>query len=77
LYGVIDSWHSMEHVYKEMLVYSELVKSGGYMIVEDSHAAGNPVPWEHDDLVLWVLLLNGYIHMEINGKQITVAINIR
>jgi cephalosporin hydroxylase len=47
---LLDSWHSMEHVYKEMLIYSELVKSGGYMIVEDSHAAGNPVPWEHDDL---------------------------
>jgi cephalosporin hydroxylase len=46
---ILDSWHTMEHVYNEMLVYSELVKSGGYMIVEDSHAAGNPVPWEYDD----------------------------
>jgi cephalosporin hydroxylase len=46
---LLDSWHSMDHVYKEMLVYSGLVKSGGYMIVEDSHAAGNPVPWKYDD----------------------------
>ena len=46
---ILDSWHSREHVYKEMLVYSKFVKSGGYMIIEDSHAAGNPVPWEHED----------------------------
>lgn len=46
---ILDSWHSKEHVYREMIMYSPLVKSGGYMIIEDSHAAGNPVPWEHDD----------------------------
>lgn len=47
---ILDSWHSMEHVYKEMVIYGRLVKSGGYMIVEDSHAAGNPVPWKYDDV---------------------------
>jgi cephalosporin hydroxylase len=46
---LLDSWHSKEHVYREMLIYSQYVNSGGYMIIEDSHAAGNPVPWEHDD----------------------------
>lgn len=46
---ILDSWHSKEHVYREMLMYSKLVKSGSYMIVEDSHAAGNPVPWDYDD----------------------------
>ena len=46
---ILDSWHSREHVYQEMLAYNKLVKSGGYMIVEDSHAAGNPVPWKYDD----------------------------
>lgn len=46
---LLDSWHTKEHVYKEMLIYNILVKSGGYMIVEDSHAAGNPVPWKYDD----------------------------
>lgn len=46
---ILDSWHTREHVYQEMLIYSPLVKQGGYMIVEDSHAAGNPVPWKYDD----------------------------
>jgi len=46
---ILDSWHSKEHVYREMLMYNKFVKEGGYMIVEDSHAAGNPVPWEHND----------------------------
>lgn len=46
---ILDSWHTKEHVYREMLMYNCLVKKDGYMIVEDSHAAGNPVPWEYDD----------------------------
>lgn len=46
---ILDSWHSKEHVYREMLMYNALVKQGGYMIIEDSHAAGNPVPWKHND----------------------------
>lgn len=46
---ILDSWHSKEHVYREMLTYNCLVKKDGYMIVEDSHAAGNPVPWEYED----------------------------
>ena len=47
---ILDSWHTMDHVYAEMMMYKKLVPVGGYMIVEDSHVAGNPVPWEHDDL---------------------------
>lgn len=46
---ILDSWHTKDHVYKEMLLYSPFVPVGGYMIVEDSHASGNPVPWEYDD----------------------------
>ena len=46
---ILDSWHSKEHVYREMLMYNKFVKQGGYMIIEDSHAAGNPVPWDYDD----------------------------
>lgn len=57
---ILDSWHSKEHVYREMLMYSKYVKKDGYMIVEDSHAAGNPVPWVYDDegpmgaIVQWI-----------------------
>jgi cephalosporin hydroxylase len=46
---ILDSWHTKDHVYEEMFLYKELVPVDGYMIVEDSHAAGNPVPWEWED----------------------------
>ena len=46
---ILDSWHTMDHVYKEMEMYSQLVPKGGYMIVEDSHVNGNPVPWKWND----------------------------
>ncbi len=46
---ILDSWHTKAHVYREMLLYSKFVPVGGYMIVEDSHANGNPVPWKWDD----------------------------
>ena len=46
---ILDSWHTHEHVYDEMCLYSTLVDVGGYMVVEDSHANGNPVPWKWDD----------------------------
>lgn len=46
---LLDSWHTKEHVFKEMEIYSEFVPVGSYMIVEDSHANGHPVPWEYDD----------------------------
>jgi len=46
---ILDSWHTKLHVYQEMLLYSKFVPVGGYMIVEDSHANGNPVPWKWKD----------------------------
>lgn len=48
---ILDSWHTEEHVLKEMEIYSELVPVGGYMIVEDTHAGnpGNPITWQWDD----------------------------
>jgi cephalosporin hydroxylase len=46
---ILDSWHTEEHVYKEMCMYSDLVPVGGYMIVEDSHVDGNPVKWKWND----------------------------
>lgn len=44
---VLDSWHSEEHVLKELELYSPFVTIGSYLIVEDTHVDGNPVPWNH------------------------------
>lgn len=46
---ILDSWHSYEHVLKEMKIYKKFVDIGSYMVVEDTHTAGHPVPWEHED----------------------------
>jgi len=43
---ILDSWHSEEHVTKELELYSPLVKPEGYLIVEDTHVNGNPIEWE-------------------------------
>lgn len=46
---LLDSWHTKEHVLKEMEIYSKFVFEDSYMIVEDTHTNGHPVPWEHDN----------------------------
>lgn len=44
---ILDSYHSYEHVRQEMKIYYPLVSVGSYLIVEDTHVSGHPVPWEH------------------------------
>lgn len=43
---ILDSWHTKEHVLKEMEIYGSIVTKDSYLIVEDTHSNGHPVEWE-------------------------------
>ena len=43
---ILDSWHTKDHVLQEMRLYAGLVSIDSYMIVQDTHVSGHPVPWE-------------------------------
>jgi cephalosporin hydroxylase len=42
---ILDSWHSYDHVLKELDIYSSMVSIDSYLIVEDTHVSGHPIKW--------------------------------
>jgi len=60
VFAILDSDHSRDHVYAEMLLLRPLLRSGDYLVVEDANLNGHPVlptfgPGPHEALEDYLL----------------------
>ena len=76
---ILDSWHSYDHVCKELELYEELVPVGSYIIVEDTHVSGHPVEWEHGkgpyEAVEWFLSTRDYFEPQYWCEKYIMTFN--
>jgi len=76
---ILDSWHSYDHVCKELEMYEELVPVGSYLIVEDTHVSGHPVHWEHGkgpyEAVEWFLSTRDYFEPQYWCEKYIMTFN--
>ena len=63
---ILDSDHTMPHVFKELTAYSDLVTPGQYLIVEDCNIHGHPVrtdqpPGPYEAVQKWIPKNEGFV----------------
>lgn len=76
---ILDSFHSYEHVLKELFIYSDLVSEDCYLVVEDTHVNGNPVEWDYGkgpyEAVQDFLKIDGRFEVDKSREKLEMTFN--
>jgi cephalosporin hydroxylase len=74
VFAILDSDHRQDHVLRELEVYVPLLKSGDYLIVEDTCVNGHPIvpdfgpgPWEA--IEKWLAANPGILHHDVEREN--------